>query len=150
MEHQNLAKDDIRETLEKLNISERKLANDLLKKLGIDLSFSDPEITHTKVRGFGFQGVFYTAETHREVLLKLAEIVLYNNPNEQDRIFQIRGAKRTYFSKNQEDLSFDYKRINGTDIYAELNENAKTLKKRCQQILLTYGYDLTTFNIKTF
>jgi len=150
MEQQLLTKDNIRGNLGKLNKDERLIAHDLLRKAGIDLSCIDPEMTHTKVSGFVFQGILYRAETHREVMLKLAENILYNHSKEHDKILGIRGRERVYFSRNRAELSHDYKRINGTDIFAELNENAMTLKKRCEQILLIYGYDLESFHIETY
>ena len=63
------------------------------------------------------------------------------------KFLEISGPKRKYFSKDHRELSFDYKRVGGTDIYAELNENAKTLDKRCKAIMMKFGLDIDSFKI---
>lgn len=138
---------EIRDNLGKLSPEERRKASKLLDKLDLDISEGDERLTGTKPGGFYLEGEFYHAEHHREIFLKVAEIVALKNPTQQDRFLEIFGRKRKYFSKDYRELSHDYRKINGTDIYAELNENAKTLNKRCEKIIIKFGLDLNSFKI---
>ncbi|MDL1959298.1 MAG: hypothetical protein LWX01_06700 [Deltaproteobacteria bacterium] len=149
MSSDDITIDKLRSKIETMKGEERKRAQDLMSKLKIDISKDDPGLTDTRVWEFELEGKTYKADYHRDVLLKVAEIVLRKYPDEHDKIFLIRGTKRKYFSKDPKDL-YDYKRINGTNIYAELNENARTLRKRCEQILLQYGIDICSFKIFSY
>ncbi len=142
--------DELRSNIKTMKGEERKRAQILLSELEIDISKEDRRLTDTRVRAFELEGKTYNADYHRDVLLKVAEIVLCKYPDAQDKIFSIRGRKRKYFSKDTKDLSHDYRRINGTNIYAELNENARTLNRRCEQILLRYGIDICSFKIFSY
>jgi len=142
--------DQLRSNMKSMKGEERKQAQTLLSKLEIDISKKDHSLTDTRVRAFELEGKIYNADHHRDILLKVAEIVLWKYPDDQDKIFLIDGKKRKYFSRDTKDLSHDYRRINGTNIYAELNENARTLNKRCEQILLLYGIDICSFKIFSY
>jgi hypothetical protein len=149
MSSDDITIDELRSKIETMKGEERKCAQDLMSKLEIDISKDDPGLTDTRVREFELEGKTYKADYYRGVLLKVAEIVLRKYPDEHDKILLIRGTKRKYFSKDPKDL-YDYKKINGTNIYAELNENARTLRKRCEQILLQYGIDICSFKIFSY
>ena len=125
MFNDGIAINEIHSKIETIKGEEKKCVQALMSKIGIDISRGDPSLTSTRVYGFKLDGKTYEANHHRDILLEVAEIVLRKHPDEHDKILSIRGCKRKYFSK---DL-YDYRRIKGTNIYAELNENAKTLKK---------------------
>ena len=141
---------DVRENLGKLSKPERLAAQALLKGLDINITQNDATLTNQKTGGFHFEDVFYPVSTHREVLLKIAEIALSRHYEEHDKILAIRGPKRRYFSRKSGELSNDNKRIKGSDIYAELNDNAATLSGRCEKVIETYGMDLSSFKIMPF
>jgi hypothetical protein len=142
--------DQLRDNMKSMTGEERKQAQILISKLEIDISKEDNSLTDTRVRAFELEGKIYNADHHRDILLKVAEIVLWKNRDNQDKIFSIHGRKRKYFSRDTKDLSHDCRRINGTNIYAELNENARTLKRRCEQILFLYGIDIWSFKIFSY
>jgi hypothetical protein len=132
--------DEFRLKVESLISSEdKKKALNLFAKLHIDLSKRDDDLTGTGVAGFFLENKFYEAESHKELFLKVAEIVSKKYPNEQNKIFSIRGRKKVYFSKNVADFKHDCKLVSGTNIYADVNENAAGLNRRCQRILQLYG-----------
>lgn len=139
-------KTEIRDKVEKLNQEEKKEAYKLLDKV-VDLSKGDERLTGVKPSGFYLEGKRYAVEHHKEILLKVAEIAASEHPTEIDKFLEMSGTKRKYFSRNYHELSFDYKRVGGTDIYAELNDNASTLKKRCEAIIMKFGLDLSSFKI---
>lgn len=142
-----VTKRDLRNNIKLLSPEEKKIASKLFDKLNMDISTGDGRLTGTKPSGFYLEGKYYPVNHHREILLKVAEIAAEQNPMQLNKFLEIRGRQRVYFSKNYNDLSYDYKKINGTDLYAELNENAKTLNKRCEAIIIKFGLDLHSFKI---
>ena len=125
----------------------QKVAFKLLEKINIDISEGDKELTSKKPRGFTLEGKTYKVNHFREILLKVCEIAAASNCHQLDRFFEIRGRTRKYFSRDHNELSDDYQKINGTDLYAELNDNATTLKKRCESVIMKFGLDFSSFSI---
>jgi len=107
----------------------------------IDFSKANEELTFSKIKGFIFQKKFYEVDYHKDVLLKICKIILEKFPNEQDKLFSIKGRTKIYFSKNVSDFRNNYDIIEGTDIYADVNVDAVSINKRCQKILQKYGID---------
>lgn len=142
-----VTKRDLRKNINLLSPEEKKIASKLFDGLNIDISMGDGRLTGTKPSGFYLEEKYYPVDHHREILLKVAEIAAEQNPTQIHKFLEIRGRERVYFSLNYNDLSHDYKRINGTNLYAELNENAKTLNKRCEAIIIKFGLDLDSFKI---
>lgn len=139
---------ELRKNLNTLTPEDRKVAWALLNKIHIDLSEGDSRLTGTKPSGFMLEGRFYPAESNRDMFLKVCEIASAKNPDKHHLFLEINGRTRRYFSTNHNDLSSnDYRKINGTNIYAELNENATTLKKRSEQVIAKFGMDPFTFKI---
>jgi hypothetical protein len=156
------------EIIASLDGVEKDEALQLLKKLGIRLdmkrkdikqiiegkpstnrSATDHDFTGKTVRGFVLHGQTYPAHSHKDVYLKVIEVVFRQNPQEKDRILAIQGRKRKYFSCNPKELTKHRDRIFESDIYAELNENANTLYRRGKEVLQLYGMDHGSFEILT-
>ena len=133
--------DELRKRFEQLNPNEKDVALKTLCKIGIDLSRPNKSLTGSKVSGFMFQNKIYEADSHKSVYLQLIKIVLKMFPNDQDRILEIKGTKKIYFSKYQGDFKHGYEPIPGTKFFADTNENAIGLNRRCQRILLLYDID---------
>jgi len=137
----DISMDELRSRFELLSPEDKKKAYKVLSAVGIDLSKRKDDLTGTRVSGFILENRFYEADSHKSVFLQVAEIVLKKHPNDQDKIFKIQGTKKKYFSKNFGEFTHDYEIIRGTRIYADTNENAAQLNRRCQKILLLFGID---------
>lgn len=138
---------DLKRYYENLSEVEKKKIAPLFYSLGIDLSLANKKLTGTRVAGFILGSKFYNADSHKSVMLKITQIVLKRFPNDQNKIFMIKGRKKAYFSRNQGDFSQVYEIIPGTDIFADVNDNAVSLNRRCQRILIIYGIDPKDFII---
>jgi len=139
---------EIRENLHKLSPDERKKLLALLDKVDIDISTADHTLTGTKPSGFELEGRFYPAEHNRDIFLKVCEIAAGKNPNQHHLFLEITGRTRQYFSRNPNELSTsDYRKINGTNLYADLNANAKDLNSRSQKVIAKFGLDLVSFKV---
>ena len=143
-----ITKEFIRKGVENnLSEEEKTQARKTLMELGIDISEADKSLTGSGTSGFKFEGKVYSENYHRDVLVKLCELVLARHRTETDKILTIKGRTRKYFSKHSKELSHDYRRVPGTEIYVELNQNAATLSKVCHQVLIVYEIPLSSFEI---
>ena len=147
-DNEKLTSKDIRKRMENLTPEEKRKAWALFDKLGMDLTEGDASLTGTKPSRFTLQGECYAADHFRDIFLQVCEIAAAKHPDKHHLFFEIKGKKRTYFSSSPNDLSSDdFRRINGTNIYAELNENASTLKRRSEQVIVKFDLDPSSFKI---
>jgi len=130
--------DELRANFKSLSFEDKDKVLRLLTAINVDLSERNNNLTGTGVSGFILDNKFYEAKSHKEVFLKMTEIILKKYSNEQNKIFLIKGRKKIYFSKNVADFRHNYDLISGTNIYADVNENSAQLNRRCQRILQIY------------
>ena len=64
-----------------------------------------------------------------------------------DRVLTLQGRKRPYFSKNPDELRIPEK-IEGSDIFVEINLSANSIVKMCIDVLSLFGYSEEDFNIE--
>ena len=136
----NNSYEEIQSKLKQLPPEEQKTAMELLSKIHVDLSKGRSHLTGTGVSGFIFENKVYKTSSHKDIFLNLMRIILTMYPEKANRIFDIKGRKKKYFSKNVSDFEHHYERIKGTDIFADTNENAVQLNRRCQRILQAFGF----------
>jgi hypothetical protein len=139
--------DGLRNGLAKMAPDEQAKALALLSKINIDLSESRGDLTGTGVSGFIFDNRTYKADSHKDAFIKLTQLLLRKFPDQVDVLLRIHGTSKKYFSKSVSDFKHGYEKIKGTDIYADTNDNAAQLNRRCQRILQAFGVDSTTFII---
>ena len=139
--------DTLRSSVKSLPPENRAQFLSVLSKMGIDLSRCKSDLTGTGVAGFIYGNAFHEAESHKDVFLKVVEVILNSHSNEEEKIFEIKGTKKKYFSRSPGDFSHGYEKISGTSIYADTNENAAQLNRRCQRVLQKFGIDPSTLII---
>ena len=144
MEEIYIPKSKLKKLVTTLSGKDREEAEDFLERLGIA-----KDITGTGVLGFMFEGKFYEAESHIDVLRKILEMIVQRFPFELEKLFLLRGRKRRLFSRDLNDVSPQSEKIKGTNIYFEKCDNSNTLKSRCKKVLELYGFDTSTFKIIT-
>lgn len=140
-ENSYITVDTLKSKLDSLSADDKMKALEALSAVGIDFSQNKKELTNTKVVAFVLGIEAFKVVSHKEIFLKIAEIVLRKFPDKEHLIFEIKGTKKIYFSRDQSDFKNDYEPILGTKIYADTNENASQLNRRCQRILQKYGID---------
>ena len=57
-----------------------------------------------------------------------------------NKVLKLRGRKRSYFSKNKDDLKYP-QRIKGTDIYVETNLSAEKIVRLAKDVISVMGHD---------
>ena len=97
---------------------------------------------------FIFQNKEYSVRSWKEMLLKIVNIMIDNHREKFNKVLELRGKKRPYFSKNPRELR-KAERISNTDIYVETNLSANQIVKLSIDIIKTFGYKEEDLIIKT-
>ena len=56
-----------------------------------------------------------------------------------DKVFEVRGTKRIYFTQ-EEDQLWEPRQIPNTDIFVETHMSAKLITSVCRQVIALFGY----------
>lgn len=139
--------DNLRNNIAKMQPDDKAIILEALSRINIDLSKSKGELTGTGVYGFIFDNAMHEAYSHKDAYIKITQLVARKYPDKVELLLGIQGKTKKYFSKSVSDFPHGYEKIKGTDIYADTNENAKQLNRRCQRILQTFGIDPSTLLI---
>jgi len=91
------------------------------------------------VTGFSLFGEERKAATYAALAGRVAEMVYQRHANEFDRVMQIRGNTRKYYSQDPQDLDAP-RRIVGSDYYIETKFNSHDMVRRCHRLLELFGY----------
>lgn len=104
--------------------------------------------TGKSVVSFIFEGKRYPIQSWKELLIKICKIVLSIHKDQQEKVFNLIGRKRPYFTKNPDELRSP-ERINDTDIYVETNLSANSIVKLAKSLLTIFGYSNRDLSIET-
>jgi hypothetical protein len=89
---------------------------------------------------FTLEGVKkYKVRSWKELLIKICNIMMSTHRNNFEKVLKLVGRKRPYFTKNSGELRSP-ERINGTNIYVEVNLSANSIVKLSENILALFGY----------
>ena len=95
--------------------------------------------TGASIAAFKFKGERYEVKSWRAMLLKVCEIMLSSHRENFDKVLNLAGRKRPYFTKNPNELRSP-ERISGTDIFVETNLSANSIVRLSKSILQLFGY----------
>jgi len=102
--------------------------------------------TGQKIVSFKFKGNNIVVKSWKELLLGLCDVLLAEVGHiEFQKVLQLEGTKRPYFSKDPNPLR-EPKKINNTDIYVETNLSANSIVQLSKIVISLFGYqdnDLT-------
>ncbi|MGA2310274.1 MAG: hypothetical protein ABSG57_12110 [Candidatus Bathyarchaeia archaeon] len=80
----------------------------------------------------------YVVKSWRDILLNSCEFVYAMNPSAFPKILELRGTKRVWFSRRANQL-WEPIKIQGTDIFVDVNLNANGLVNRSLRVLRLFG-----------
>lgn len=103
--------------------------------------------TGKSISSFYFKGSKYEVRSWKDLLIKLCEIVNLTQENEFNKVLDLAGRKRPYFSRNENELRAPLK-INNTDIFVETNLSANNIVKICLDMLAIFGYSSRDLGIE--
>lgn len=142
--------DGLRDMLQKFTDDEKQKILADFTEIGVDLSKPKSDLTGSGVAAFIFQKKTYQADSHKDVFVKLTQLLVKQYPDRKEVVFSIKGRTKKYFSKNPSDFKNAYEHIKGTDIYVDTNESAPRLNVRCQRMMQSFGIDPSELMIITY
>lgn len=95
--------------------------------------------TGKSINSFIFNDKKYEAKSWKQLLLAICDELNNLHKKDFDRVLSLKGRKRPYFTKNQNELRVPDK-IKGTDIFVETNLSANSMISLCEDVLSLFGY----------
>ena len=96
---------------------------------------------------YRFEGEHYPVRAFKDILMGLCETLHRKHPADFERVFVIKGRKRTHFSRDYRNMTHP-KEIADSGIYIETNLSANSVMQRCYQLLELFGYHKDVLEIQ--
>lgn len=93
-----------------------------------------------KVKSVRIFDIEYKVQRWRDIIVILCEQLFRLHESDFDKIYEIRGTKKIYFSEDKNDF-VQPALIKNANIYCETKFSAKDHVKMCKKILVLFGYD---------
>lgn len=103
--------------------------------------------TGTRPCSFRLFGEQESVSSFKDLLVGVCEKVAARHPDEFDRVLQLKGRTRDYFSREYKDMTRPEK-IPGTDLFVEANLSANDVVRRCRDVLRLFGYSEETLSVE--
>jgi predicted type IV restriction endonuclease len=103
--------------------------------------------TGESISSFAFKGTKYEVKTWKDMLIQICNIMLATHRDRFEQVLNLTGRKRPYFTKTLNELRIP-ERINGTDIYIEVNLGANSIVKLSRDVLSLFGYTKDDLSIE--
>ncbi len=98
------------------------------------------------IDSFTFAGVTFSSKKWTGLLTTLAQDIHRRHPTEFDRILELRGRKRAYFSRDERDL-FRPSLLGNSGYFVETNFSANSIVWMCHSLLTLFGYETQDLTI---
>jgi len=125
-------------------LEEKKKAD--LPKIKISTEMNESYIGKS-VTAFNFKKTRHEVRFWKDILIKVCSLMSSMHRNNFERVLNLQGRKRPYFSKNANELRIPEK-IKGTDMFVEINLSSNSIVKMCLDILSLFGYSKEDFTIE--
>ena len=102
----------------------------------------------TKIVRFTFHGQIYGAHPWTRMLIALAEQVYELHSSEFQKVLELTGTKRPYFSRNQQGMRKS-RPIGNSGYFAETDLTPGQIMRRCHALLAAFGYTPDDLQIET-
>jgi len=99
------------------------------------------------VTAFMFRNTRYEVKYWIEVLTQICKLTYNLHHSSFERVLQLRGSKRPYFSRNPNELRVPQK-IGNSDIYMETNLSSNYIVKISQNVISLFGYTKSDFAVE--
>jgi len=95
--------------------------------------------THKSILAFTFEGTRYPVRSWANLLPRVCEAIYAKHGDDFERVLELKGHKRPYFSRDPEDL-YDAREVANTGIYAECWLSANDAARRVRKVLKLFDY----------
>lgn len=96
---------------------------------------------------FNFKGVRYPVRSWKEMLIRIINLMLSAHREQFDKVLNLVGRKRPYFTRNPNELRSP-ERVNNTNIYIETNLSANSIVKLSKSVISLFGYKEENLSIE--
>lgn len=100
------------------------------------------------ISAFVFSGTQHRVRSYKDLLMAMCDILIEKHGSEFDKVLNIRGRKRPYFTRNSDELRIPLE-VNKTGIFVETNLSANNIVKLCTDMLAFFGYSEDELKIET-
>jgi len=135
------------EMVEQFLINGSQALAEIMKEISTPMKLLSGEYSGKSITSFTFKGNRYLVHTWKEMLIKTCNLMLSTHRDQFDKVLNLVGRKRPYFTKNPGELRIP-ERINDTDIYVETNLSANSIVKLSKNILVLYEYAESDLSIE--
>jgi len=101
------------------------------------------------VTAFTFKDTRYDVKFWKDILIKICNLMNSIHRNDFERVLSLQGRKRPYFTRKANELRIPGK-VEGTDIFVEINLSANSIVKMCLDVLSLFSYSEEDFNIEAY
>jgi negative regulator of replication initiation len=101
-----------------------------------------------RIRGYRLAGRYVACQFFKDLLVNLSNELRGSNQTSFDKVaLALRGRKRSYFSKNPDDLKFPCELTGKDHLFVETNLNANLIVEICRSLIQGMGRNLDHFTI---
>jgi len=104
--------------------------------------------TGKSVTGFTLSNTRHKAEHWIDVLLQITKLMYNQDISNFNKVLQLRGRKRPYYTENKDELRVPQK-IEGSEIFMETNLSSNQIVNVCKKIIALFGYSEEEFTVET-
>jgi predicted type IV restriction endonuclease len=94
----------------------------------------------SRIHSFTFNGNEYKTTSWINMLLEISNIMLKEHKPEFNKVLELKGRQRPYFSTNPGEMR-NPKKLNNTDIFIETNLSANGIVGLSKRIIVLFGYN---------
>lgn len=91
------------------------------------------------IKSFTFAGETFSVRTWKDLLITLVGEVYRRHPTDIERVLELRGTKRLYFSRREQDLRAPVA-VGNSGYFAETHFSADNMVQQCHKVLPLFGY----------
>jgi hypothetical protein len=106
--------------------------------LSTPMSISE-NFTGKRISSFYFQKQKHEANSWKELLLGVCEVMNALHRNDFDKVFELKGSKRIYFTQDKDRL-WAPRQIPNTDIFVETHMSATLVTHVCRRLIDLFGH----------
>lgn len=104
--------------------------------------------TNRSISAFVFNGTQYKVRSWKDLLMAMCDILIKTHSTEFEKVLNIRGRKRPYFTRNSNELRIPQE-VNETGVFVETNLSANNIVKICLDMISIFGYSEDELKIET-
>lgn len=122
--------------------------NQKIEAVKRSVSISHGSYIGKSINAFSFLNTRYEVRYWIDVLKQLSRITQKPHKGDFNRVLQLKGSLRPYFTKKADELRIPY-HVEGSDIFMETNLSSNSIVRLCIDMIKLFGYSEKDFSVET-